>query len=228
MLINDLFKSIIESITDEIVVEETLLQGNELRVKTCYTSWLHNGIKINNKYTVTRVEFGKYVWFRSNTNEFGDFPTIIDLPAIKFIYGTYLDTNEELVHWEASDKNPFVWSRTVGDIQEATEQFTRYTIQDFELFILSNCNYSDWLTSDHTEQIIKPLDILKNRIITEFANHKKVVKSQIGRISSKEIVKFGEESEKGNIKKYFNSDLSGWSFSGVAPVKKCYCEDCKC
>lgn len=226
MLIENILKEVIAGLSDSFVVEEKTEANGELKVKACYTSWVHAGMIINNEYIVDRLEDG-CVYFRSLIGDFSTFPEVVTLPAPKFIYGEFLMTNKELNYWGESDKNPFIWLNTNG-LEENSETIDGGQDVNIDLYILSNCNYVDWLTANHYEQIITPMYALKSVLVNALTNHKKIIYEKSKVSSTVKIVNFGEESDKGALKKYFNSDLSGLNLKMETSVKACFCKNCKC
>lgn len=223
-MVSDFIKEKVLGLNDSVEVESyEIIDGDLIKLKTCYTSWIHTGMTVNGFY-VRSIEFNKSITVQPNGSN--PVPETLFVTAPMFIYGDFWATNNELTELDWKIKNPFVWLRLGYETTEQTNVLS--TVEndtDVELYLLSNCNYVEWLTNDHFEEVIKPLNILSLYLANEISTDKRVVTKEVRRKITTPLPNFGTRDERGTFAKYFNDDLSGCLLKINIPLKK---QPCNC
>lgn len=172
LILRDLIEALIHTVTVDSIDDD-----DETKVYVCNTYYLHTGsfFTIDDvKYTVQSFKIN--AWIKLDV-ALPDPTATFDIPIPSFYHGTPHAATEETT--EAANvpgyQGPIIWLLEWVDIAGPADEFTsavRSTIVGGNLFFLDDCNFADWDTDKHHEELVIPmqnefdfvLSAIKNRL----------------------------------------------------------------
>jgi len=211
----DVVGSLVASIDTSIKINSVVDNGGSYTVKTCNTKYLrprstfeHNGII----YTVIDdpgFEFDPNRCF-TVTGQSIITGNVIELPKMKYYYGTVIATSNELDKVKLdTNKFPMVYLlEVIRDDFNNLEEDRIDRNSDFKVFFLVNTDEENWLTADHYRMAIKPMRNMVYQFIDELNNNKNI--GEFSNFTAINHVKFGVyTTDKGHTRRVFNDKTSG-------------------
>ena len=217
-MIVDLFKSVIEALTQTISINSVDVSGNTYKFNVSKTYWARPSIL--NKSRATKVTIDSVVYdiesvvyntsiSVTTTDDLSNAESLT-IAAPIYINGTYNAVNDTRSKANKTyDNCPFVWLVEPFVADERKDRLSIIQSQpDLTLLFLDNANSRDWTTDDHYSNVIQPMDELVE------AFYQKILKTRasFGRISNWRVVrhaKFGKQSDFSHINSIINENTSG-------------------
>ena len=173
----DILSSIVSQMTLSIDVYAIGFVGDKYKLYTTKTYYLHTGSYVTldgYEYRVSDFSRNEYIVLDDTNHEGETLPNPgIGTFTIRnpfFIHGKLKKTNEELMSktTQAYKFMPLIW---MFELLPRTRSEEVDSVIDSEgvvrLFFMNSAKKEDYSTSDHYEQIIKPIDLLVNKFIAE-------------------------------------------------------------
>ena len=207
-----LFKELIDSIDISISVSGSSISGSEVTFFTSNTKWLRLGKTISGLNISNSLEEGKITALvKDQSFTLNNINIISDIKAPKpfSITGTKLATNLEWTKANnfAKEKTPICW---LLDSYTQTEYGTESSVERdilAKIFFLDETDVRNYLTKDHKEQVIDPMNYLKDQFLLQL--NKKPIFKAYNDVNVRFFTKFGTENENGFIKNFIDANLSG-------------------
>ena len=219
MTTNEHIKAIVDTIDTSIKVTSIdSLGSNKYRLNTTNTKWatlgkLIDGCKIievvnNSSITITSV-------ILPSTGTW-------NLDAPFFYFGTFLDTNAELIKKKSSnDKLPFIYLHLNAPEVYGSEMDLIDYESDCAIYFMVDADPKNWLTGDHYTNAIKPMKALVRQFNISLSNYAKANAVYNLTYTENDYVNFGQVQELGVIKKIFADNISGVELLIKIPFNKC-------
>ena len=139
-----------------------------------------------------------------------------------FYYGTFLDTNKELIKKKnANDKLPFIYLHLNAPEVYASEMDLVDYESDCAIYFMANCDPKDWLTGDHYTNAIKPMKSAVRQFMIALSNYAQANAAYNITFVENDFVNFGDVIEKGIERKIFSDNISGVELLIKIPFNKC-------
>jgi hypothetical protein len=205
---NEHIKAVIDLMDCSIKVNSVSSLGSgRYKLFTTNTKWATFGKLLNGKQIVEVVQ-DEFITVKSTTSLVAG---IYTLQSPFFYYGTFLDTNAELIKKKQSnDKLPFIYLHL-----NAPELFKdEFDMVDFEsdcaIYFMVDCDPKNWLTGGHYTNAIKPMKAMVKEFIRSLSNYAKSNAAYNLTYTQNDYVNFGVvSSDKGVIKQIFTDNISG-------------------
>jgi hypothetical protein len=225
----NLFKSIVESLSPTIKINSITNSSGVYTVITCDTIHINVGRKlVVNGVSATVISFVKNTSFTFSFDATApDTVNEIKIAPFNFFYGTQKMTKEELDYAPNNQKIPFVWFYSVYDEKQERDEFKLLgQSASVRLFVLDNCNYTDWLSMEHHNEVIVPLSSYVEELLTSIESHLYTMYNGVKSVDIRKHANWGVFVQKGHIEKIFSDDLSGIEVSFDVDFKKL--KNCNC
>jgi len=222
--IHDIVEHAIENMNNEVIITSLeILPDDNTKVSSCYTSWLmEQCIILNGLFVVKELVPNSYFIVEPLT-PLVDFPVIetMELERPKYFHGTVRATNAELTEIEfGPEKFPMIYCHEVfRQVWHTDPNNPNERTSNLRLFFLASNDFKNWITEDHYEEVIKPMDNMVKSFF-DYVDHK----NGFGRpedyttINHPNFGKFVQDN--GNIKQLFNDELSGVELDISLVIKK--------
>jgi hypothetical protein len=220
MTTNEHIKAIIDSIDATITVTTiTSLGSNKYKLFTTNTKWATFG-KLLNTYKILEVRNNVYI-IVSSTDVLNT-TTTYSLDAPYYYFGTFLDTNAELIKKKQSnDKLPFIYLHLNAPEVYASEMDLVDFESDCAIYFMVDADPKNWLTGDHYTNAIVPMKSLVRQFIISLSNYAKANAAYNLTYTENDYVNFGQVREMGVVNKIFTDNISGVELLMRIPFNKC-------
>lgn len=219
MTTHEHIQAIINTIDGTIKVTSVdVISSGVYRMNTSRTLWATVG-NLLGAYKITDVVENASITVKSNVAlTAGSYS--LRLPF--FYYGTFLDTNKELMKKKnANDKLPFIYLHLNAPEVYASEMDLVDYESDCAIYFMANCDPKDWLTGDHYTNAIKPMKSAVRQFMIALSNYAQANASYNITFVENDFVNFGDVIEKGIDKKIFSDNISGVELLIKIPFNKC-------
>lgn len=219
MTTHEHIQAIINTIDGTIKVTSVdVISSGVYRMNTSKTLWATVG-NLLGAYKITDVVENASITVKSNVAlSAGSYS--LRLPF--FYYGTFLDTNKELMKKKnANDKLPFIYLHLNAPEVYASEMDLVDYESDCAIYFMANCDPKDWLTGDHYTNAIKPMKSAVRQFMIALSNYAQANASYNITFVENDFVNFGDVIEKGIDKKIFSDNISGVELLIKIPFNKC-------
>ena len=219
MTTNQHIKAIIDTIDCTIKVTSVdSLGSNKYKLCSKNTKWATFG-KLLSGCKITEVSFNEYLVVTSSTAlNAGTY----SLVAPFFYFGTFLDTNAELIKKKSSlDKLPFIYLHLVAPEVYASEMDMVDYESDCAIYFMVDAVPKNWLTGDHYTNAINQMKALCKQFIISLSNYAKANAAYNLTYTQNDYINFGQVQELGVIKKIFADNISGVELLIKIPFDKC-------
>jgi hypothetical protein len=219
MTTHEHIQAIINTIDGTIKVTSVdVISSGLYRMNTSKTLWATVG-NLLGAYKITDVVENASITVKSNVAlSAGSYS--LRLPF--FYYGTFLDTNKELMKKKnANDKLPFIYLHLNAPEVYASEMDLVDYESDCAIYFMANCDPKDWLTGDHYTNAIKPMKSAVRQFMIALSNYAQANASYNITFVENDFVNFGDVIEKGIDKKIFSDNISGVELLIKIPFNKC-------
>lgn len=224
MITKDHIKNIVDSIDCTIVVTSVeVVDSTNYKLFTANKKWatfgkLLSGLKIvvvGADYIQVETVVAPIVGTFTLANPF-------------FYFGTFLDTNMELVKEKASNnKLPFIYLHLNAPETYAGNLEMLDFSSDCAIYFMVDCDPKNWLTGDHIENAIKPMRSLLNEFIKQTKAYPKLNTPYEVSYTVNDYANFGEvQNNLGVVKKIFSDNISGSELLIKVGFNKCV--NCQC
>jgi hypothetical protein len=219
MTTHEHIQAIINTIDGTIKVTSVeVISSGVYRMNTSRTLWATIG-NLLGAYKITDVVENVSITVKSNVALSAGSYTL-RLPF--FYYGTFLDTNKELMKKKnANDKLPFIYLHLNAPEVYASEMDLVDYESDCAIYFMANCDPKDWLTGDHYTNAIKPMKSAVRQFMIALSNYAQANASYNITFVENDFVNFGDVIEKGIDKKIFSDNISGVELLVKIPFNKC-------
>ena len=220
----DHIKNVVDSINKTIVVNSVVADGSNWKLMTTNTKWATFGKMLSGK-VIKAVVFNESITIASATE-----PTIgiYNLTAPFFYYGTFLETNSELIKVSSSNnKLPLIYLHMNAPERFEDEESTIDFESDCAIYFLVDADPKNWLRSTHLEQAIKPMKSLCSEFIRSlFAYGRTNASNKITYVEN-DYANFGKVQWEGVKTQIFADNTSGTELLIKIPFNKCFscCEN---
>jgi hypothetical protein len=150
----------------------------------------------------------------------------VTLPALKFYNGSIMQTKAELTRIsDVGAKTPMVYLKRTFNERWNSEEDANEREADVNLFFLTQANYSEWQTSQHDINAVKPMRNVMYAFISYLRKNKHI--GLIEDYTTVDRIKFGVITDKSNAEfAYWDDNLSGVELAINLPIGRNY--ECKC
>jgi len=228
----DIIKDLVEQIEATFTINSAIDNGNgTFTLNTDCTYWLTIGdiVEINAiKYKVVSFIINESITIKPITT--GGLPVVSTFDVIKpnYIHGTLkMAQNEVDAVLDKTMLVPFVYLfEIIRDRKNTDDESMIERETELRIFFLNSANTSDWLTEDHYENVIDPLQQMVNLFIKNIKNNKLFTD-----VLDYECTPLINVSEQGNQEvSVFDCNLSGIELRLFAQIRvDLGCElKCKC
>jgi len=220
----DHIKNVVDAIDRTVVIDSVVADGYNWKLLTTNTKWATYG-KLLSGNVIKAMVFNESITIASDTEPT---PGVYTLIAPFFYFGTFLETNSELIKKKSSnEKLPFIYLHLNAPESYADEESTIDFESDCDIYFMVDANPKDWRRSDHLEQAIKPMKALRAEFIRSlFAYSRTNASNKITYIEN-DYASLGRVQWEGNIKQIFTDNVSGVELLINIPFNKCFscCEN---
>lgn len=220
MTTNEHIKAIIDTIDCTIKVTTIdSLGSNKYRLNTSNTKWATYG-KLIEGCKIESVDINQSITITSVT---APSTGTWSLEAPFYYFGTFLDTNKELVKTKKSnDKLPFIYLHLNAPESYASEMDFVDFESDCAIYFMVDADPKNWLTGDHYTNAIKPMKALIRQFIISLSNYAKTNASYNLTYVQNDYVNFGQVvQDLGVVKQIFSDNISGVELLIKIAFNKC-------
>jgi len=225
MQITDIISAIVTSIRDTGTISSITKSGNIYTVYTSDTKKLkqyHYVVINSNSYQITEILLNTYFKITSSTAVTGT-QWIAEAPY--FYSGTPIAIDSILKQIQnGSKKYPvIVLFETIR--QNIINDNTKATgiNADVNLFFMDNANFKDWLTEDHYENVIEPMQEYLDEFIAACNKSIYINEYEFDKYNIINHAKWGiYVEEKGKVRSIFTDELSGIELQMTLPIMRHY------
>lgn len=222
--IPNFIKDIVENLSERVVFTNPVLVDGVYLVDTTDTSYLKE-----KAYITVNGEPAKVVDVIKNVSFSFSFIDVVpialeyaDIKPYNFYYGTQRMTKAVLDSEKDNTKRfPLVWFYSIYDetVNRNSEELEGQTAS-MRLFILDQSNFKDWVSLEHHNKVIEPLQVYIEELLNKIDDSSVVMENGITSVNLRKHANFGQYQEEGHIAKIFSDDLSGVEMSLNVSIKK--------
>jgi hypothetical protein len=225
--ISKAIKELYQSIDNTI---EGVYNVGENRTDFCSTKWARVGKivadSIGREYLIEQIDYDNWIIATAiDPLNVDPLEGLVYLPTPFWISGTRLVTNSEWGKFsnDLSSKLPLVWLLEVLRYRRVGRESVIEFESDLRLFFLDETNVTQYINSEHRENVVEPME----RLLNEFLKGVNLNR-EYRPIDDYEVItfsRFGVENEQGMFKNVLDANLSGVELRVTLSKYK---EKCKC
>lgn len=220
----DHIKNVVDAIDKTVVIDSVIADGSNWKLLTTNTKWATYGKYLSNR-KIVEVVFNVSITIESDTE-----PTtgIYTLYTPFFYFGTFLETNSELIKEpKSNDKLAMIYLHMNAPEKFADEEATVDFESDCAIYFLVDADPKNWLRSNHLEQAIKPMKSLCAEFIRSLFAYRRMNASNKITYIENDYANFGRVQWDGVRKQIFADNTSGTELLINIPWNKCFscCEN---
>jgi len=216
----DIIEDFVKELVAEFVIDNVIDNSGIYTLKTKNTWWLtiNNTVTIQgNNYIITDFELNKSITVRSISN---NTPTVgafaINAPTYK--HGTIRMTNDEIdAVMVKTELFPLAWLYEVIKDRKDNNSLSAIDREvDLRIFFVASADSNNWLTDDHYENVINPMQQMVDLFIDKISNSRFFTDDL--EYENIPLVNFSEGGTQENS--VFDCNLSGIELKLFAKIRK--------
>lgn len=220
----DHIKNVVDAIDLTVTVTSVVADGSNWKLLTTNTKWATYGKLLSGK-VIKAMVFNESITIASDTEPA---PGVYTLYSPFFYFGTFLETNSELIKEKISNnKLGMIYLHLNAPEKFADDESTIDYESDCAIYFLVDADPKNWMRSNHIEQAIKPMKSLCAEFIRSLKNYSKTNAANKLTYIENDYANFGKVQWEGVRSQIFNDNTSGTELLINIPFNKCFscCEN---